>query len=352
MHTTTLDTRPDMPICNAILRQDKRIEGPFTVESLSASIIRLRGRAPRSALRGQTTVALAMPDGTMLHLDGTVTSYESCGRRCMRVSLQLQNLTPDLEDQIQEIATKSLERNHMPWIIALDRGRLEALDFQRALNALGRQVIFAHDGIEAVWLLEGFRNTYSTILIDQSFIQASGTEILPFLRDQYGDKRRVLVRPQSQEVPDAESALAWSVHGVLTSPWTTEHLQAALGLFPARHTISTKRILFVDDEPSVLAGLQDRMRKDLRQHETVWVTSGEVALSESQARPFDVVVTDLRMPGMDGLSLLRNIKNQSPQSKRIMLTGFDAPEARDIADVVLHKPCPPNSLRVEVLGPS
>jgi CheY-like chemotaxis protein len=345
-----LEKHPEIPICNAMIRQYNRIEGPFTVESLSASTITLQGHAPRSAPHGLAEVALAMPDGRMLHLEGFISHYEVCGDRCTRLSLQLQNLTPDLEDQIQEFVTANLEYSRTPWIVALDRGRLAALDLQRSLNALGRQVVFARNGIEAMFVLARFRNAYSTILVDQSFLETSGPEILPFLRDQYGDKRRILVLPRSLEIPEDVSMMAWSFHGALTTPWTTENLQAALGLFPGHHSPRTHRILFVDDEPAVLAGLQDRLHRDLRHHETVWVTSGEVALSESQARPFDVVVADLRMPGMDGVSLLRAIKEQSPRSKRIMLTGYDSPEANEIANVVLHKPCSPSSLRSEVLG--
>jgi CheY-like chemotaxis protein len=239
----------------------------------------------------------------------------------------------------------------MPMTLILDRGRLEALHICQFLHSLGRDVVFARNSLDALWALETLRDAYSTILIDHSFIQANGPEILLFLHDQYLDKRRVLVMPRFQTTSDDLSTVVWSVHGVLATPWTAPHLESALGLLPQHRTGRPKRILFVDDEPSVLSGLQHRLHKYLSGHETVWVTSGEVALSESKARAFDVVVTDLCMPGMDGLTLLRKLKDEAPQSKRVVLSGCDLHAAKDVADIVLHKPCPLDLLRTEVLGP-
>jgi YesN/AraC family two-component response regulator len=106
----------------------------------------------------------------------------------------------------------------------------------------------------------------------------------------------------------------------------------------------------VDDEPAVLAALQIRMRKYLAGCDVSWTTSGEAALQEFKMRPFDVVVTDLRMPGMDGVSLLRAVKRASPAARRIVLSGHDLSGPFDLADCVLHKPCPPEVLRDAVLG--
>jgi len=297
-------------------------------------------------------VVLSMPGNEMLRVPGTIAHFEWSEGHCMNASVRLRGLEPDLEDHIQDIVTKHIERGQVPMIAVLDRGRLETLNIRRSLNRLGRDVVFAQNSLDALWLLERFHDFYSTILVDYSFIEANGPEILLFLHDQYLDKRRVLVLPRFETTHADLSAMIWSVHGVLTTPWTIEHQEAALGLFPARHVSRPRRILFVDDEPAVLSGLQHRLRRYLGNCETVWVTSGEVALSESQARPFDVVVTDLRMPGMDGVALLQAVKNYAPQSKRIVLSGCDARAANEIADVVLRKPCPLELLRTEVFGPA
>ncbi len=103
-----------------------------------------------------------------------------------------------------------------------------------------------------------------------------------------------------------------------------------------------KRVLFVDDEPEVLAGLQRslRHRKDW---EMAFAGSGAEALELFQSAPFDVIVSDLRMPEMDGTELLERIRAQYPGTIRIALSGCLELEAALRAAGVVHqylaKPC-------------
>ena len=69
-----------------------------------------------------------------------------------------------------------------------------------------------------------------------------------------------------------------------------------------------KRILFIDDEPNVLDGLRRILRPMESQWETAFLDSAEKALELLQQDTVDAIVTDVRMPGMDGLQLLRNIR--------------------------------------------
>jgi len=346
------DGYPALPIATAIVMQDNRTVGPLDVETLSSRSLVLRGLCLGSLAHGKAAVILSLPGVGTLRLKAHVFRRDWDQGDCLRAFLSLQGLHPDIEDQIQEAVVRHIERSHLPMVVALDGGRLESLNVKRSLHELGRDVMFAQSSLDALCCLESFRGAYSTILIDYSFIRMAGPEVLLFLHDRYADKRRVLVLPRFEPPRTDLSAMIWTVHGVLSAPWRKEHLESALGLFPAQNAPQPKRILFVDDEPAVLSGLQYRLRKFLGNVETVWVTSGEVALSESRARPFDVVVADLQMPGMDGLTLLHAIKSQAPQSKRIVLTGGESTAAKTIADTVLNKPCPIEVLRNEVLGPA
>jgi len=83
----------------------------------------------------------------------------------------------------------------------------------------------------------------------------------------------------------------------------------------------TKRILFVDDEPNVLSGLQRTLRPMQYQWEMEFVPSGEDALQALGLQPFDAVVTDMRMPGMTGAQLLDVVRDRFPQTIRIVLSG-------------------------------
>jgi DNA-binding NtrC family response regulator len=78
-------------------------------------------------------------------------------------------------------------------------------------------------------------------------------------------------------------------------------------------------VLFVDDEVDFLETLLKRMKK--RQLNVTGVNSGEAALAYLEKNPVDIVVMDVRMPGMDGIDTLRNIKKINPLIEVIMLTG-------------------------------
>ncbi len=82
-----------------------------------------------------------------------------------------------------------------------------------------------------------------------------------------------------------------------------------------------KRILFVDDEPMVLSGLQRSLRPMRTEWEMVFAPGGNEALAAMEQQPFDIIVTDMRMPGMDGAQLLEEVQKRSPQTLRMVLSG-------------------------------
>ena len=114
--------------------------------------------------------------------------------------------------------------------------------------------------------------------------------------------------------------------------------------------VAKKRILFVDDEPAILAGLQRVLYKERRRWELVFVAGGEQALAEVERGAFDVVVTDMRMPGMNGGELLARIRELHPATVRIMLTGHADRDtilhALPAVHQLLAKPCDVDTLRV------
>jgi len=104
-----------------------------------------------------------------------------------------------------------------------------------------------------------------------------------------------------------------------------------------------KKILFVDDEPSVLQGLQ-RMLYGMRgEWDTSFAGSGPEALDLLERERFDVIVSDMRMPGMDGAELLAEVRERYPHIVRIVLSGYSDQETilRSVAAAhqYLSKPC-------------
>lgn len=110
-----------------------------------------------------------------------------------------------------------------------------------------------------------------------------------------------------------------------------------------------RRILFVDDEPNVLSGLRRMLRAMRKEWEMVFVESGPEALRQLAQGPFDVIVSDMRMPGMDGAELLCRVMNQYPEIVRIVLSGHSDKETilRSVrsAQQYLSKPCDAQTLK-------
>jgi response regulator RpfG family c-di-GMP phosphodiesterase len=110
----------------------------------------------------------------------------------------------------------------------------------------------------------------------------------------------------------------------------------------------TKQILCVDDEPNVLQAFERQFRKQFELHTALGPEKGLEKLSQNG--PFAVVVSDLRMPGMNGIEFLARVRENWPDTVRIMLTG-QADLSAAIAAVnqgnvfqFLSKPCPSEML--------
>jgi HD-like signal output (HDOD) protein len=110
-----------------------------------------------------------------------------------------------------------------------------------------------------------------------------------------------------------------------------------------------KHILFVDDEQRILDGLLRMFRPMRDEWETTFATSGQAALDEMAKSHFDVVVTDMRMPGMDGAELLAEVRTRYPSAVRVVLSGHSDREMilRSVghAHQYLSKPCDPEELK-------
>jgi len=113
-----------------------------------------------------------------------------------------------------------------------------------------------------------------------------------------------------------------------------------------------KRILFVDDDAKVLEDLQLALRPMRGEWEMAFAPSGLSALSLMEAVPFDVIVSDMRMPGMDGAALLESVRRRHPGTLRVILSESNEMEsslrAVPVAHQFLIKPCDPATLRAAI----
>ena len=106
--------------------------------------------------------------------------------------------------------------------------------------------------------------------------------------------------------------------------------------------MSRKRILIVDDQQSMRDMLADLV--DMLGHEAVCAPGGQEALGELEEEPVDLVITDLNMPRMDGMALMKEIKARTPDLPVVIITGYGSFHTeRQVltngADGYISKPC-------------
>lgn len=116
--------------------------------------------------------------------------------------------------------------------------------------------------------------------------------------------------------------------------------------------IDPPRLLFVDDDAMLLSGVQRTMRQLRRAWPVRCASSGADALVELQENTTDCVISDMRMPEMDGASLLDRVAVARPDTLRFILSGQTEPEAALRSVLVAHqffsKPCPPATIVTHV----
>src|SRR5204862_4192965 len=109
-----------------------------------------------------------------------------------------------------------------------------------------------------------------------------------------------------------------------------------------------KKILFVDDEPNILSALRRSFDHKTNEWDIYFATSGDAALSKLKEEKINVLITDMRMPGMDGAQLLMKVQKAHPDTIRIVLSGQSDLEIVlrivKIAHQFLAKPCDQKTL--------
>lgn len=96
--------------------------------------------------------------------------------------------------------------------------------------------------------------------------------------------------------------------------------RAMMDSITVTNTITNKKVLFVDDELNILKALSREFAHST--FDVLVANSGTLALEIMEKEKIDVVVSDVRMPGMDGIQFLSIVKEKYPQASRIILSGF------------------------------
>lgn len=92
-----------------------------------------------------------------------------------------------------------------------------------------------------------------------------------------------------------------------------------------------KRMLIVDDEETLTFSLYQTFILAKKDYEVITASSGEEAIGKLREQYFDLVISDISMPGMNGLELLSTIKKQFRGTEVIIMTAYGSQEKRDEA---------------------
>jgi DNA-binding NtrC family response regulator len=208
------------------------------------------------------------------------------------------------------------------------------------LDAVGYQVEGATDGIEALDKLKEGR--YHLMITDIKMPGMDGITLLKKARRYYPDLPVLFITGYgAPEIIGRASA-----DGFLAKPFRISHIEELIErtLAGESETVARpiRKVLIVDDDDSFREVLTDMLTA--ADYVPLAVPSAEEALKQLEYGEVDAVITDIKMPGMDGVELLKKVKQRSPELPVILITGYmSAPqattdEAAATADGFLKKP--------------
>lgn len=97
-------------------------------------------------------------------------------------------------------------------------------------------------------------------------------------------------------------------------------------------TYASKKILIADDEEDLTWSISRSLRKENQEYEIVCVNSGDAAIKMLERHNFDLLISDIRMPGKDGLGLLNFVKQHYPEMKVIVMSAWRRADVKEFVN--------------------
>lgn len=226
--------------------------------------------------------------------------------------------------QTNQITEKmDVQTKRTPKVLVVDDDdRIRSL-LTDTLSALGYDTLQAKNGEEALTLLE--TEKLDLVITDIRMPKLNGLSLLKNIKKR-NPLLPVLIITGYNFTYTKDQAMEGGADGFLAKPFRIgkieELMRKALGVKATTRDrpYRLKKILVVDDD--------DQLRNMLLEvlgsldYFPIGVEDGEGALNQIRIQDFDLVVSDIRMPKMDGLTLLKNIKEMTPELPVVMITGF------------------------------
>jgi DNA-binding NtrC family response regulator len=209
-------------------------------------------------------------------------------------------------------------------LVVDDDDRIRSL-LMDTLSALGYSALGAKDGEEALTLVES--DNLDLVIADVRMPKMNGLSLLKNVKNK-NPLLPVLIITGYNFTYTKDQAMQSGADGFLAKPFRIgkieELMRKALGVKANNQDkpYRLKKILVVDDDDQ----LRDMLLEVLGSLDyfPIGVHDGEEALNQLRVQDFDLVISDIRMPKMDGLSLLRSIKKTAPGLPVVMITAFSS----------------------------
>ncbi len=226
-------------------------------------------------------------------------------------------------DQITE--GLKIERKSTPRVLVVDDDERIRLLLVDTLSALGYETLSAKDGEEALALLDAEK--LDLVIADVRMPKMNGISLLKNIKSR-NPLLPVLIITGYNFTYTKDQAMESGADGFLAKPFRIgkieELMRRVLGVkaITEEKPYRLKKILVVDDDEQLRNMLLEILGS--LDYLPIGVEDGEQALNQLHIQDFDLVVSDIRMPKMDGLALLKNIKRISPELPVVMITGFSS----------------------------
>jgi len=228
-----------------------------------------------------------------------------------------------------------------------DPALLQALPEALRLRMAGVTVDTADSGTAALDRIVA--REYDAIVIDVKMPGMDGLALLAEIRARRPDTPVLMITGHGEHAL-AIQALRGGAYDFIQKPIDRDHFVAALARAIRAHGLNRRvkdrqlalerctseleqfveklgrgseqaRVLIVDDDPALLQALPQALRLRMAEVTVETADSAAVALDRIAARDYDAIVTDIKMPGMDGLALLAEIRRRQPDTPILIITG-------------------------------
>jgi DNA-binding NtrC family response regulator len=186
----------------------------------------------------------------------------------------------------------------------------------------GYDVVVARDGNEALKIIE--ERDFSTVLLDLRLPGKDGLQVLREARLKKPQIRGIIITAYPT-VENAVDAMKLGAADFLTKPIDLDRLEKLIKAAPESAAERGGPVLIVDDEASIRESLKDWLSEAGYQVETA--DTGEKALGLVKEKQFGLLILDLKLPGKDGIEVLREARRLSPGVRGIIITAYPSVES-------------------------